>query len=383
MTWRFRKSFSPLPGIRITLSPSGVSTSVGVGSFRTTIGSRGLAVTANIPGSGLSFRHALGSSPSQRLTDPQTPLAPQAGFITPEPSALEMNDIKSAGSGALTTLGLSEFKRLLEKARHEHDEVIRELSSARSEESSAVEHYKGWENGWFMRRLFKAKFEQLRVSAQESTAKRTELEEQEHLSRLQTQIDLPDNVAKAFHRMSDEFAILTKCDYIWDTVGQRNTNRVMERTTATRVVERKPVGFKLGHCELIESEWKVPHLENANGGDIYFYPAFALYFVSSDNFALLEYKDIELEFSFSMFIEEEALPRDTTIVGQTWAKANKDGSPDKRFNGNYQIPIAQYGKISITSATGMNEEYMVSNAEFAQAFSSAWNIFSAAVAEGV
>ena len=353
MSWRFRKSFSPLPGIRITLSPSGVSTSVGVGSFRTTIGPRGLAVTANIPGSGLSFRHALGSSPSQRftdhrvndvnagssllqpLTDPKTPLAPQPGFITPESSVLEMNDIKSAGSGVLTTLGLSEFKRLLEKARHEHDEVIRELSSARSEESSAIKHYKGWKNGWFMRRLFKAKFEQLRVSAQESTAKRTELEEQEHLSRLQTQIDLPDNVAKAFHRMSDEFAILTKCDYIWDTVGQRNTNRVMERTTATRVVERKPVGFKLGHCELIESEWKVPHLENANGGDIYFYPAFALYFVSSDNFALLEYKDIELEFSFSMFIEEEALPRDTTIVGQTWAKANKDGSPDKRFNGNY------------------------------------------------
>lgn len=383
MTWRFRKSFSPLPGVRITLSPSGVSTSVGVGPFRATIGPRGPTVTANIPGTGLSFRHALGGSPSQRLTDPPTPLAPQAGFITPEPSAPELNDIKSAGSGAHTTPGLSEFKRLLEEARHEHGEVVRELSRARSEESSTVGRYKSWKNGWLMRRLFKAKFEQLRVSAEESTAKRTELEEQERLSRLQTQIELPDGVAKVFHRMNDEFAVLAKCDRIWDTVGQRNTNRVAERTTATRVVERKPVGFKLGRCELIESEWKVPHLENANGGDIYFYPAFALYFVSSDNFALLEYKDIELEFSFSRFIEEEALPGDTAIVGQTWAKANKDGSPDKRFKGNYQIPIAQYGKISITSATGMNEEYMVSNAERAQAFSSAWKVLSGAVAAGV
>ena len=234
-----------------------------------------------------------------------------------------------------------------------------------------------------MRRLFKAKFEQIRVSAEESTAKRIELEDQERLSRLQTQIELPDSVAKAFHRMNDEFAVLAKCDRIWDTVGQRGTNRVAERTTATRVIEREPVGFKLGRCELIESEWKVPHLENANGGDIYFYPAFALYFVSSDNFALLEYKDIELEFSFSRFIEEEALPEDTSIVGQTWAKANKDGSPDKRFKGNYQIPIALYGKISITSATGMNEEYMVSNAERAQEFSSAWQVLSRAVASGV
>jgi hypothetical protein len=307
----------------------------------------------------------------------------QPGFVTSEPSAPEMDEIKSEGSGALTTPGLSEFKRLLEKARREHGEVVRELNQARSEESFTVGRYTSWKNGWLMRHVFKAKFEQHRISAEESTAKRAELEEQERLSCLQTQIELPDGVNRAFHRMNDEFAVLTKCDRIWDTVGQRNTNRIVERTTATRVVERKPVRFQLGRCELIESEWKVPHLENANGGDIYFYPAFALYFVSSDNFALLEYKDIELEFSLSRFIEEETLPGDTTIVGQTWAKANKDGSPDKRFNGNYQIPIAQYGKISITSATGMNEEYMVSNAERAQAFSSTWKGLSSAVAAGV
>lgn len=383
MAWRFRKSFSPLPGVRITLSPSGISTSVGVGPFRATIGPRGPAITANIPGTGLSFRHALGSSPPQRDTDLPTPLAPQSGYVTPKPSAPELHDIKSAGSGALTTPGLSEFKRLMEEARREHGEIVQELSRARSEESLTVGRYTSWKNGWLMRRLFKAKFEQLRVSSEESTAKRAELEEQERLSRLQTQIELPDGVTKAFHRMNDEFAVLTKCDRIWDTVGERTTNQFAERTTATRAVERKPVGFQIGRCELIESEWKVPHLQNANGGDIYFYPAFALYFVSSDNFALLEYKDIELEFSFSRFIEEETLPGDTAIVGQTWEKTNKDGSPDKRFKGNYQIPIAQYGKISITSTTGMNEEYMVSNAERAQAFSSAWKVLSGAVAAGV
>lgn len=383
MTWRFRKSFSPLPGVRITISPSGVSTSVGVGPFRATLGTHGAAVTANIPGTGLSFRHALGNSPHLHLAAPPTSVAPQPSYLMPEPSAPEMIDIKSAGSGSLTTAGLSEFRRLLEETSREHSEIVQELSQARSEESSVVGRCTSWKNGWFMRRLFKAKFEQLRISAEEATAKRAELEEQELLSRLQTQIELPDGVARAFHRMNDEFAVLTKCERIWDTVGQRTTNRVVERTTAARLVERKLVRFQLGRCELIESEWKVPHLENANGGDIYFYPAFALYFVSSDNFALLEYKDMELEFSFSRFIEEERLSGDTTIVGQTWAKANKDGSPDKRFKDNYQIPIAQYGKISITSATGMNEEYMVSNAECTQAFSLSWKVLSGAVADGV
>jgi hypothetical protein len=382
MTWRFRKSFSPLPGVRITLSPSGVSTSVGVGPFRTTIGPRGSAFTARVPGTGISFRQTLGGSPQQRLSEPPPPPAPSSGYIMPE-SSTEMSDIKSAGSGALTTLGLSEFKRLLETAHREHGEIVRELSQARSEESLTVKRYTSWKNGWFMRRLFKAKFEKLQLTAEETTAKRTELEEQENLSRLQTQLELPDGVAKAFHRMNDEFAVLTKCERIWDTIGQRDTNRVVERTTATRIIERKPVRFQLGQCEIIASEWNVPHLENANGGDIYFYPAFVIYFVSSDNFALLEYKEIALDFSFSRFIEEEALPGDTSIVGHTWAKANKDGSPDKRFKGNYQIPIAQYGRISITSSTGMNEEYMVSHAERGQAFALALKVLSSAVAAGV
>jgi hypothetical protein len=301
---------------------------------------------------------------------PFTP-APQQSSVASESILPEVTDIRSAGSGALTTPGLSEFKRLLEEAQHEHAEIAQELKHARREESETVGRYANWKNGWLMRRLFKSKFEQLRIASEESTAKRTELEEQERLSRLQTQIDLPDDVAKAFHRLSDEFAILTKCERIWDTVGQRSTNKSSERTSATRAVDRKSVRFQLGRCELIESEWKVPHLENANGGDVYFYPAFVLYFVTSDNFALLEYKDIGFEFSISQFIEEEALAGDTTVIGQTWAKVNKDGSPDKRFKDNYQIPIAQYGKFSITSSTGMNEEYMVSNAESAQSFSSA------------
>lgn len=34
MGWRFRKSFNPLPGIRLNFSPRGISTSVGAGPAR-------------------------------------------------------------------------------------------------------------------------------------------------------------------------------------------------------------------------------------------------------------------------------------------------------------------------------------------------------------
>jgi len=398
MAWRFRKSFSPLPGVRLTLSPRGISTSVGVGPIRISNGSRGSAITARIPGTGLSFRQPLdpgrGSPPKRQASlreapKPRLAFAPSAEPLgppaEPEPSAVEqgLRDIRSAGSGALTTAGLSEVKRLLLASHKELGEIRSDLTHWRAEEKAAVAKCKSWANGWLLRKLFKNKFEQLRVAAEEATAHRTELEEQERLAKLQMQLDLPPGVQDAFHRFADDFAVMAGARKIWDTVGERAANRVAERTTASRVVERKPVRFKLGKCDLLDTEWAVPHLENANGGDLYFYPAFIIYVVTAESFALLEYAELKLDSSGTRFIEEEGVPSDAQVVGQTWAKANKDGSPDKRFNGNYQIPIAAYGKLLFRSATGMNEEYMVSNAESTEAFSQAWGTFVQAVRAGV
>ena len=250
MAWRFRKSFSPLPGVRLTVSPRGITTSVGAGPLRFTVGSRGSAFTANVPGTGLSFRQSLGVGSGQPA------ITLQDAFDQPSvpPPAPNLEDIKSAGSGVLTTSGLADFKRMLEQTRLEHREISRDLAHWRVEEATAREKYTSWENGWLFRKLLKEKFQQLRATAEEFSARRIELEEQERLSRLQTQLDLPQGVTHAFHRVCDEFALMTKAQCIWDTVGQRSTNRVAERTTASRVIDRKPVKFRLGKCEL----WTCP-----------------------------------------------------------------------------------------------------------------------------
>lgn len=394
MASRFRKSFSPLPGVRLTLSPRGISASVGVGPLRISSGSRGSAITTRIPGTGLSFRQSLasgsGSSPNLRTSTPGVPARNSRGTpevtpfsfspLTDEPG---LQDIRSAGSGALTTPGLSEVKRLLLQSHKELGEIRKDLALWRDQEKSTVGKYKSWAAGWLLRKLLKKTFEQLRVSAEEATAHRTELEEQERLAKLQMQMDLPPGVKEAFHRFADDFSVMAGASKIWDTVGERAANRVAERTTASRVVERKPVRFRLGTCDLLDTDWAVPHLENANGGDLYFYPVFAIYFVTAESFALLEYSELNLDASGTRFIEEEGVPGDSQVIGQTWAKANKDGSPDKRFNSNYQIPIVAYGKLLFRSATGMNEEYMVSNAESVTAFAVSWQTLVQAVRVGL
>lgn len=55
MGFRFRKSFKLLPGVRVNLSKSGVSTSFGGKGLTTTIGHGKQRTTVGLPGSGLSY----------------------------------------------------------------------------------------------------------------------------------------------------------------------------------------------------------------------------------------------------------------------------------------------------------------------------------------
>ena len=73
----------------------------------------------------------------------------------------------------------------------------------------------------------------------------------------------------------------------------------------------------------------------------------------------------------------ESVPSDARIVGQTWAKTNKDGSPDRRFVGNHQIQIALYGELTLKSDTGLFETYLFSNPERLERFVKSWNAFVA------
>jgi hypothetical protein len=54
--FRFRKTFSVLPGVKINLSKTGVSTSVGGKGATLNIGHGKKNVTLGIPGTGLSYR---------------------------------------------------------------------------------------------------------------------------------------------------------------------------------------------------------------------------------------------------------------------------------------------------------------------------------------
>jgi hypothetical protein len=140
------------------------------------------------------------------------------------------------------------------------------------------------------------------------------------------------------------------------------------------------VTFQRGQSDILTCEWAVPCLANRAGGDVYLYPAFVLYRVTRDTFAVIDVQDVTVEFVPSRFIERETIPADSPTVGHTWLKVNKDGRPDKRFKGNRQIPIVQYGTLKLRSGTGLNEEFMVSSASLFEKFAKAWIDFRKSLA---
>ncbi len=60
MSFRFSRSIRILPGVRINLSKSGPSISVGARGASVNIGKRGVRTTASAPGTGVSWSKLFG-----------------------------------------------------------------------------------------------------------------------------------------------------------------------------------------------------------------------------------------------------------------------------------------------------------------------------------
>jgi hypothetical protein len=62
---------------------------------------------------------------------------------------------------------------------------------------------------------------------------------------------------------------------------------------------------------------------------------------------------------------------DAERVGTTWRYVNKVGRPNRRYKNNPQLPIMQYGELSLTTQQGFNFIWQTSRVTAAPAVSAA------------
>ena len=184
MSWRFRKTFRVLPGVKLNLTARGLSATLGASPFSVNVGPRGVYRNISIPGTGIWDRQRIGGPSSQpsgiqvpSADEPGVPSIPSAPPSFPVPPS-PATEIHSTSTELLTSDSLEQLRRLLTDAYNERDELTREISSATSEANFATKRYQNWERGFLLKRLFKQSFATRKETAETAVAKLAELQEQ-------------------------------------------------------------------------------------------------------------------------------------------------------------------------------------------------------------
>lgn len=395
MTLRFRQTFTLFPGVRINIGKRGISTSIGVPGATVNIGRQGVRATVGAPGTGLSYSSLV--MPFGQAGSPSAQHEPAPGSFMPPPvkspaagnnpasarvymPRAGMNEIASASVEVLTSTSLMPLRDLIAKAREQQAQVKADLKEAREGEAKQqgeLNRRKGSLFRWF----YKRRITELEAALPVTKAEVARLASWQDNTKIAVTFEAGDAAQRAYSSMVRAFDVLKLSDKKWDVTADRSTNQFVERTLANRTVNRHPVTFEFSSTDLIQFSGRAMRFENVNGDDILIYPGVAVIPRADGLFALIDIRELQVTVDGVRFHEVEGVPRDAKVVGQTWAKTNKDGSPDKRFKENYQIPVCLYGQIAFRSETGVTEEYMVSDANAAIAFVEAVNAYKTALAE--
>lgn len=390
MGLRFHRSFQLFPGVRLNLNKTGISASFGVPGATFNIGSQGARSTVGVPGTGLSYRtqHSFstnsGSQPpsSQHSEIPvTTPPAPSDDVRQPSPAywqATDMREIGSASVEQLTSESLRELRDMISSARSQRSEIESDLREARTLYQNQVNELARRQRSLF-RYFYKRRIAELEAVHPETAAEVQRLEGWLESTHVEIHFETTDVAKKSYASLVRAFEALRGSSRIWDVTADRDANRVVERTTAHRKLTRDLVTVDFSASDLVRFEGRPMRFQNINGEDILIYPGVAIMPRIDGAFALIDLRELRLEFIPVQFIEEEGVPSDSQVVGQTWAKANKDGSPDLRFTNNYSIPVCLYGQLRFTSDGGIEEEYQFSHAESAANFSRAFDAYQSSL----
>jgi hypothetical protein len=382
MALRFRRSFQLFPGVRLNVSSSGISASIGPPGVTISVNPTGARGTVRMPGTGISASQELlkfdPAGGANSWPDGQN------GFLyTPPGTTLNsplppMQQIASDATEVLTSASFADAKTIILAARNQQNEVEQSLRAA-CEELNEIRKELSWRNGSLFRWFYRKRRAELAVQETETAEEVARLVAWQASTRVALTVDVSPAIQKVFGELVRAFDMLRRSNAIWDVTATRGVNRLLERSNASRMIDRKVAKLDFGKSDLIDHDAQALRFENVNGDDLFFYPGISLMPREDGMFALINPNEITAAFRAVRFTEDESIPSDTQVVGVTWAKENKDGSPDKRFRDNYQIPVCLYGEILFSTDSGVAEAYQFSNSEAARAFALAFEQYRRAL----
>jgi len=364
MAWSFRKRIKIIPGVHLNISKSGISTSIGVKGASLTFGNSGSFLNSSIPALGINNRQRLSSSNSGQQIYNET---------------VELSDnIFSSDIHEITSQNMQGIKEAIILAYEQRKGLNKDLLKLQATLNST--RLKLGLSYFLMYGIIKKSIsEDLKIDINAQKKAIAEAKEQITNCFVKIDVDFDPETQKKYEILLQSFNKLVTSQKIWDVTSAFSQDRVASRSSASTIVKKTEVRFGVRSLPDIKSNYKALYFHNANGADLYFYPSFIVMYSNNSNFALIGIDEINFNQSYVRFTETGSIPADSKIIDRTWAKVNKNGTPDKRFKGNYQIPIVKYGEIKLRTNTGLNEEYEFSNYEFTEEFGNAFRDYQSTI----
>lgn len=179
--------------------------------------------------------------------------------------------------------------------------------------------------------------------------------------RIDVNYEFDDDSKANYERAYNSWMQIMKCKKVWQVLTSKNIQN-------SKVAGGAGVGIKRKEVKILP---KAPYFLNINmqpfgiklkGSKIYFLPD-KLLVIKGYKAGAVDYKDLNMGIGVTNFLESSGVPKDAKVVGKQWLKVNKNGTPDKRYKDNRQIPVCEYGEIQIISGNALDMTIMFSKSD--------------------
>lgn len=357
MPFYIRKSVSAGP-FRFNFSKSGVGLSVGVRGFRVGTGPRGHYVHAGR--GGLCYRSSLGRAGEKARRQPHA--SPAASSVpAPDPlhhPTVEMVEVESSDVMAMAD---SRFQTILDdlNSRAQQPRMSVVLGGAAAATWFIWGMVVGFSTAaWLLLIVVLAAL----LGAYLDAYKRASV----------VFYDLEGDVHEAYLRFVNAFEGLAACAGKWHVAAGgivRDLDTWKRNAGAGHLVKKAPTLVGFGLPSVVKSNVTPPSV--AVGKQVLFFMPDVILVGHGNQFGVVPYEDLRISAQLTRFIEDGHVPSDAQVVDYTWRFVNKNGTPDRRFNNNHQIPICLYEAMHLSSSSGLNELLEFSKTDVVERFRAA------------
>ena len=337
MGLRFRKSINFGAGFRVNFSKSGVGYSWGGKGFRVTKTATGRTrTTTSIPGTGLSWVEESGSKKRSGNTNQTIPQS--------QSDSTHLYSVENADVGVLTPAQLQDFLDSIQQYR-----TVNKLFSL-----GIVIFFVLWlvvpsqaSNSVGAIALFLLFFLSILAKIIYS-----------FVGKIKVQYEYDEYGAEQMALIAKLIDILKSNSALWQVNDVFSNAQKRTNAGAATSIERFPLKIQTKTPPFLKTNIQCYSVKLKNEM-LYILPDKILV-VKKGKIGALNLSDLNVIVDSTNFIEDIA-PKDATVIRYTWQYVNNNGTPDKRFKNNKELPVCRYGTISFKTDDGFNTLIYCSN----------------------